>query len=109
MAGNARFVTGRATHLRQNTARRAEIAAWQHPATLVLACSDSRVPVETLFDQGIGDIFVIRIPGNTAPAPILAAMEYAVDHLHVPLVVILGHTDCGAVKLACSTGTLSGF
>jgi len=96
--GNARYVEGKPQHPRQDPARRALTAAQgQHPLATVLTCSDSRVPAEIIFDQGIGDIFVVRVAGNVAAMDEIGSIEYAVDHLAVPLVVILGHSQCGAV------------
>ena len=99
-AGNARFVDGRPEHPNQSFAHRIEVAKGQHPYAIVLTCSDSRVPPEILFDTGLGDIFVIRVAGNTADDAAIASMEYAVEHLHVPLIVVLGHERCGAVQAA---------
>lgn len=98
--GNSRYVNGRSEHPDQSIMRRNEIAKGQHPFAVVLTCSDSRVPPEILFDAGLGDIFVIRVAGNTADAAALGSIEYAVEHLHVPLVVVLGHQRCGAVQAA---------
>lgn len=70
----------------------------QEPVATVLGCSDSRVPVVTLFDQGIGDLFTVRVVGNVAVDSVISTIEYGVDHLKTPLVVVLGHTDCGAIK-----------
>jgi len=96
--GNARYVEGKPQHPHQDRARLALTAAQgQHPLATVLTCSDSRVPAEIIFDQGIGDIFVIRVAGNVAATDEIGSIEYAVDHLAVPLVVILGHSQCGAV------------
>ncbi len=96
--GNSRYVDGKLQHPRQDRARRALTAAQgQHPLATVLACADSREPVEIIFDQGIGDIFVVRVAGNVAATDEIGSMEYAVDHLATPLVVVLGHTQCGAV------------
>ena len=97
-AGNARYVEGKLQHPHQDRARRALTAAQgQHPLAAVLTCSDSRVPAEIIFDQGIGDIFVIRVAGNVAATDEIGSIEYAVDHLASPLVVVLGHSQCGAV------------
>ena len=96
--GNSRYVDGNLQHPRQDRARRALTAAQgQHPLAAVLTCSDSRVPAEIIFDQGIGDIFVIRVAGNVAATDEIGSIEYAVDHLAAPLVVVLGHSQCGAV------------
>jgi carbonic anhydrase len=99
-AGNARFYSG--TPQRQNLSvneRRAQIIA-QTPFAVVLGCADSRVPVEIIFDQGPGDIFGIRVAGNVVEPGTLGSIEYAVRHLKVHLIVILGHEGCGAVAAA---------
>lgn len=100
MAGNARFVDNRLEHPDQSPLRRDEVAKGQHPFAIVLTCSDSRVPPEVLFDTGLGDVFVIRVAGNTVDDAAIGSIEYAVEHLHVPLVVVLGHERCGAVQAA---------
>jgi len=97
-AGNARYVEAKLQHPHQDQARRAMTAAQgQHPLATVLTCSDSRVPAEIIFDQGIGDLFVVRVAGNVAATDEIGSSEYAVDHLAAPLVVVLGHSQCGAV------------
>lgn len=103
-AGNARFVADRPEHPRQDADRRAEIAATQTPSAAVLGCSDSRVAAEMLFDQGLGDLFVIRNAGQVASASAVASIEYAVAVLGVPLVVVLAHDRCGAVQAAIDVG-----
>jgi len=85
------------------TKRREELAKSQHPFALVLGCSDSRVPPEIVFDQGLGDLFVLRVAGNVIDDHSLGSIEYAVDHLSVRLIVVLGHQRCGAVKAAKET------
>ncbi len=100
LEGNARFVSGRDEHPRRGASRRAETAAGQRPVAAVVACSDSRVPPEIIFDQGIGDLFVVRVAGNLVDDLGLASVEYAVEQLRVPLVLVLGHSRCGAVKAA---------
>lgn len=102
--GNARSVSGQLMHPRQTATRRAELAAAQHPFAIVVSCSDSRVPPELLFDQGLGDLFVIRVAGNVVDATALGSIEYAVEHLGSRLVVVLGHERCGAVKAAVDGG-----
>ncbi len=103
--GNSRFCHERCLHPHEDARRRAQTALeGQHPFAAVLACSDSRVPVEILFDQGIGDIFSIRVAGNVCGVDELGTVEYVAEHLAVPLLVILGHTDCGAVT-AATVGT----
>lgn len=96
--GNTRYVEGKATHPHQDAARRALTAGQgQHPFATVLSCSDSRAPVELIFDQGIGDLFIVRVGGNVAAVDEIGSMEYAVDHLGTPVVLVLGHSQCGAV------------
>jgi carbonic anhydrase len=96
--GNSRYVDGKLQHPRQDRARRAlTTAQGQHPLAAILTCSDSRVPAEIIFDQGIGDLFVVRVAGNVAATDEIGSIEYAVDHLASPLVVVLGHSQCGAV------------
>ncbi len=101
MAGNQRFVEGR-PKARDLVSRRASLAKNQHPRVVVLACSDSRVAPELLFDQSLGDLFVVRSAGNVADAIGIGSIEYAVEHLGSSLLVVLGHSQCGAVKAACS-------
>jgi carbonic anhydrase len=97
-------------HPEQNAARREETAAnGQKPFVIVLGCADSRVPVEMVFDRGIGDIFTVRVAGNVAADnSVIGTLEYAAGHLHVPLVVVLGHTQCGAVGLAVAGTEVEG-
>lgn len=99
MAGNARFVAGEPVG-QLPTARRAESALGQAPFATILSCSDSRVPVEMVFDHGPGDIFVIRVAGNFVNDDGLASIEFAVAELKSPLVMVLGHTGCGALAAA---------
>jgi len=99
--GNSRFCHDHCLHPHEDAKRRAQTAVeGQHPFAAVLACSDSRVPVEIVFDQGIGDIFSIRVAGNVCGVDELGTIEYVVEHLHAPLLVVLGHTECGAVTAA---------
>ncbi|MFC1570585.1 carbonic anhydrase [Candidatus Omnitrophota bacterium] len=102
--GNARFAATRLRHPSRSAKRRKETARYgQNPYAIVLTCADSRVPVEILFDAGIGDIFVVENAGNIAQDDIVAgSIEYAAKHLNSPLLVILGHTECGAVQAALS-------
>ncbi len=107
--GNARYLEGKASHPHQDAARRALTAGQgQHPFATVLTCSDSRVPAELIFDQGIGDLFVVRVAGNVAATDEIGSMEYAVDHLNTPLVVVLGHSQCGAVTAVVENAKLPG-
>lgn len=96
--GNLRYLQGKLLTPNTDPVRRMTTAAkGQHPFAMVLACADSRVPVETLFDRGIGDIFVSRVAGNVVSPSVLGTLEYGADHLGIPLLVVLGHTNCGAV------------
>ena len=97
--GNRRYVSGvRGIQSLPSAARRAELTEGQSPFAVVLSCSDSRVPVEAVFDQGLGDLFVIRVAGNVAAPSQIGSVEFAVQHFGTPLVVVLGHSRCGAVK-----------
>ena len=101
--GNGRYISGNLQHPGQTTERRAELAKDQHPFAVILSCSDSRVPPEIVFDQGLGDLFVVRVAGNVIDDHGLGSIEYAVDHLGARLIVVLGHQSCGAVKAAKET------
>jgi carbonic anhydrase len=101
MAGNQRFVAGKPRSYDLVPLRR-KLASGQSPNVIILSCSDSRVSPEVIFDQSLGDIFVVRTAGNIADPVALGSIEYAVDHIHSPLLVVLGHTKCGAVTAACS-------
>ncbi|HEX5255986.1 MAG TPA: carbonic anhydrase [Mycobacterium sp.] len=98
--GNERFVAGRPEHPNQSVERRASLASGQQPIAAVFACADSRVAAELLFDQGLGDIFVVRTAGQAIDTAVLGSIEYAVAALNVPLVVVVGHSGCGAIKAA---------
>jgi carbonic anhydrase len=98
IAGNVRFATGHAKHPHMNLRRLHELAAEQHPRAVVLTCSDSRVPPELVFDQGLGDLFVVRVAGNVANNDEIASCEYAIEHFDTNLLVVLGHSQCGAVS-----------
>lgn len=100
LTGNQRFATDAATTPHRDPSRRAEILDGQHPVAAVVACSDSRVPVELLFDAGFGDLFVIRTAGGCVDSVVAASVDYAVEGLGVPLVVVLSHESCGAVGAA---------
>lgn len=104
--GNARFVEGKPAQKDVSGWRRLELVAGQHPFAIVLSCSDSRVVPEYLFDQGLGELFVLRVAGNVTDAFITGSIDYAVAKLHTPLVVVLGHDDCGAVEAALEGGKL---
>lgn len=98
IAGNRRFMEDHPVYPHQGRARLHEIEAEQHPLAVVISCSDSRVPPELIFDQGLGDLFVIRNAGNIVDDYELGSVEYAVEHLHTRLVVVLGHESCGAIS-----------
>jgi carbonic anhydrase len=100
--GNRRYVTNHMLHPHQSWKTRLSLSKGQHPFATVLSCADSRVPPEIVFDEGLGDLFVVRVAGNILDDMILGSMEYAAEHLHVPLIVVLGHTGCGAVTAAVS-------
>src|SRR6184192_4097820 len=106
--GNGRYAGGNLQHPGQTTERRAELANTQHPFAIIVSCSDSRVPPEIVFDQGLGDLFVVRVAGNVIDDQSLGSIEYAVDHLAVRLIVVLGHQRCGAVKAAKDTIAANG-
>jgi carbonic anhydrase len=107
-AGNQHHVKAQYTHPHQSGARRQELARGQQPHAVILTCADSRVPPEIVFDRGLGDLFVIRVAGNVAPDAEVASIEYAVEHLHTPLVVVMGHQSCGAVAAAIEGGDAPG-
>src|SRR6266481_3748604 len=92
----------------QAAKRRAELTKSQHPFAIIVSCSDSRVPPEMVFDEGLGDLFVLRVAGNVINDEGLGSIEYAVDHLAVRLIVVLGHQRCGAVKAAKDTIAANG-
>lgn len=104
LEGNRRFSGYAPDYPNQSDERRRDAVRGQHPVAVVLGCSDSRVPPELIFDQGIGDLFVLRTAGHVVDDAVLGSMEYAVAHLKVPLVMVLGHSDCGAVKAALAGG-----
>ncbi len=109
LEGNDRFVSGNFVHPDHSIAeRRAEVVSAQHPFAVAVTCSDSRVPPEIVFDQGLGDIFVVRTAGEVMDNVTLGTIEYAVDHLNVPLVLVLGHDGCGAVEAAVLGGEAPG-
>lgn len=108
IAGNQRYASGHPLHPRQDTDRRTEVATGQHPFAIIVGCSDLRVPPEIVFDQGLGDIFVVRVAGNVVDNQAMGSIEYAVEHLHAHLVVVLGHEKCGAVQAAIAGGEMPG-
>lgn len=96
--GNERFVSGATIHPSQGIADRAKLVNEQHPTAVLFGCGDSRVAAEIIFDQGLGDMFVVRTAGHVIDSSVLGSIEYAVEILNVPLIVVLGHDGCGAVK-----------
>lgn len=96
--GNERFVSGNVLHPSQGIADRARLASGQHPKAILFGCGDSRVAGELIFDQGLGDMFVVRTAGHVIDSSVLGSIEYGVHVLDVPLIVVLGHDSCGAVK-----------
>jgi carbonic anhydrase len=102
--GNTRFLKGWYRKDGKSAKDRARLAAGQKPHTIVLSCSDSRVPPEHLFDQGLGELFTIRVAGEALDSSVIASIEYATLHLGTRLVVVMGHTQCGAVDASITTG-----
>ncbi|GAB1420859.1 carbonic anhydrase [Anaerolineales bacterium] len=98
MQGNARYVNMRLHHPNQTSSRRQRLVDGQNPIAVVVGCSDSRVPLEIVFDQGLGDLFVIRVAGNVIDNMVMASIEFAVFKLDVPLLMIMGHSQCGAIQ-----------
>ena len=96
--GNERFVDGRPEHPSQSIEHRASLAEAQRPIAVLFGCADSRVAAEIIFDQGLGDMFVVRTAGHVMDSAVLGSIEYAVGVLDVPLIVVLGHDSCGAVQ-----------
>lgn len=106
LAGNARFSRGKARNPGRGNARRVRTAQGQKPYAAVLTCADSRVPPELVFDEGLGDLFTVRVAGNTATdAVVIGSIEYAVAELGSLLIFVLGHSACGAVKAAIDVVT----
>lgn len=96
--GNERFVAGKPAHPSQSIDHRASLAGGQKPTAVIFGCADSGVAAELIFDQGLGDVFVVRTAGQAIDSAVLGSIEYAVAVLNVPLIVVLGHNSCGAVK-----------
>jgi len=107
-AGNAHHVAKKYQRPNQTAERQQALANGQHPHCVILTCADSRVPPELIFDQGLGDVFDIRVAGNVAGNDEIASIEYAAEHLSVPVVVVMGHTKCGAVEAAVKGGEVHG-
>jgi carbonic anhydrase len=108
ISGNQRYVEQHQRYPNQSRAHRKELAGGQRPFAVVLGCADSRVSPELVFDQGLGDLFVIRVAGNVADDTVLGSIEYAVEHLGTKLIMVLGHEKCGAVSAAVEGGTAPG-
>ncbi len=107
--GNERFVSGKHGTAELGAARRHDLAViGQEPFAVIICCSDSRVPPELIFDQGLGDLFIIRTAGNVVDDVALGSIEYGAEHLDVPLIVVLGHENCGAVKATVDGGEIHG-
>jgi carbonic anhydrase len=100
LEGNERFVSGDSRHPNQNASRRSELVHAQNPFAVIFGCADSRLAAEIIFDVGLGDVFVVRTAGHVIDDAVLGSLEYAVSVLRVPLVVVLGHDNCGAVTAA---------
>ncbi len=102
-AGNARFVAGTPKHPHQDALRRVEVSASQYPHAMMFGCSDSRLAAEIIFDEGLGDLFVIRNAGQVISESVVGSLEYGVAALGIPLIVVLGHDTCGAVAAAIAS------
>ncbi|WP_261623300.1 carbonic anhydrase [Nesterenkonia marinintestina] len=105
--GNERFVCGDVDHPNQNAERRSSLTESQHPMAVIFGCSDSRLAAEIIFDVGLGDVFVVRTAGQVIDDAVLGSLEFSVEELKTPLIVVLGHDSCGAVK-ATIDATASG-
>lgn len=108
MEGNQRFITGNLEHPNHCEESRRGLITGQDPMAVVLTCADSRVPPVDVFDLGLGDLFVVRVAGNLLNDQILGSIEYAVSHLHTPLVMVMGHSSCGAVTAVSHGVKLNG-
>jgi len=106
--GNKRFLSGKLEHPNHCEESRKGLVSGQDPVAVVLACADSRVPPVDIFDQGLGDLFILRVAGNIINDHILGSIEYAVSHLHTPLVMVMGHSSCGAVGAVAQGVKLGG-
>ena len=104
LEGNQRYITGGALHPNQSLEHRLELAEGQKPIAAILTCADSRVSPEIIFDQGLGDLFVLRVAGNVINDLFVGSLEYAVEHLNVSLLMVLGHSECGAVDATVKGG-----
>jgi carbonic anhydrase len=107
-AGNDHHARHQYQHPHENAARQRELIVGQNPHAEILSCADSRVPPEIIFDQGLGDLFVVRVAGNVATDTEIGSLEYGAEHLHIPLLLVLGHESCGAVTAAVQGGPPEG-
>jgi len=108
MSGNKRYASARQLHANLTSERRTELKDGQCPIAIILGCSDSRVPPELIFDQGLGDLFVVRVAGNILDDVVLGSIEYAASHLGTSLLMILGHSRCGAIEATAARGSMEG-
>lgn len=108
IAGNKRYIDAKMSHPGQTALRRNELVNGQNPVAAIVCCSDSRVPPEIIFDQGLGDLFVIRLAGNIMDDIAVGSLEYSVEHLGVKYIMVLGHEKCGAVEAAIKGGEAHG-
>ncbi len=106
--GNKRFVGATLSHPHQDGAHRISLGKGQHPFAAILTCADSRVPPEVIFDQGLGDLFVVRVAGNILCDQLLGSLEYAASHLNTPVIMVLAHSKCGAVGAVATGAELDG-
>jgi len=106
--GNGHHVAHRYQHPHETLDRQRQLVSGQHPHAEILSCADSRVPPEIIFDQGLGDLFTVRVAGNVASDTEIASLEYGAEHLHIPLIVVMGHESCGAVTAAVQGGPPEG-
>src|SRR5215813_11232815 len=107
-SGNDHHVAHRYQHPHETLERQRQLLSAQHPHAEILSCSDSRVPPEIVFDQGLGDLFIVRVAGNVATDTEIGSLEYGAEHLHIPLLVVLCHQSCGAVTAAVQGGDAEG-
>ncbi len=107
-AGNEHHQRHSYAHPNETVARQRQLVSGQQPHSMILACADSRVPPEVVFDQGLGDLFTVRVAGNIVDDAVVASFEYAVEHLHTHLLVVMGHQSCGAVTAAVDGGDAPG-
>lgn len=107
-SGNDRFVRNAMSPVSLSAATRQALTKGQAPSAMVLSCADSRVPPEFIFNVGLGDLFVVRSAGEVADRSIMASLEYGAEHLHIPLLVVMGHESCGAVKAAVDAAEVAG-